>query len=106
MSTSHGEPNGFIMARKMADEAEIITIAVNRQSRRRHIADKMLQELTSRLQNEKIGKIFLEVGENNFAARKLYDKAGFSPCGVRKAYYTGNDGQKEDAITMALQLSM
>ncbi len=106
MAKAHDQPNGFVLARKVADEAEIITIAVNRQSRRRHIADRLLQDLITRLQHENIKKIFLEVGENNFAARKLYEKAGFSACGVRKAYYTGNDGQKEDAITMALQLSM
>ena len=42
---------------------------------------------------------FLEMRADNDAVH-LYERAGFTECGRRPAYYRGNDGKLRDAITM------
>jgi ribosomal-protein-alanine N-acetyltransferase len=46
----------------------------------------------------KVSAVFLEMRANNPAAR-LYAKFGFHEIGLRKAYYTGPNKEKFDAIT-------
>lgn len=94
------EPLGFIIYRDAVGEREILTLAVRLDARRRNVASTLLAAITKQQADANIGKIFLEVSENNFAARHLYEKAGFSACGKRKNYYTENDGQKYDAVIM------
>ena len=98
-------PAGFVLARKTVDEAEIITMAVLPGLRRRGIATALLGALFAKLSTTgETLRLFLEVGENNFSARQLYDAQGFVSCGVRKNYYTGNDGQPENALIMVRAL--
>jgi hypothetical protein len=40
----------------------------------------------------------------NTPARALYEQTGFLPMGVRKQYYPADQGQREDAIVMSLNL--
>jgi len=89
--------NGFIVWRSVADECEIITIGVHPDFRGQGIADALLQLM----EKEQAGnKIFLEVAENNTAARKLYERAGYKQITVRRGYYDGID-----AIIMQKDLS-
>jgi tRNA threonylcarbamoyl adenosine modification protein YeaZ/ribosomal-protein-alanine acetyltransferase len=100
----NNRPLGFILVRDAAREREILTLAVRIDARRRRVARQLVEKITRDARKAKFTKIFLEVSDDNFSARKLYDKTGFSKFGVRKNYYTGNDGQKHDAILMALTL--
>lgn len=49
--------------------------------------------------------MFLEVAENNVAAKKLYQNNGFTLRDARKNYYNEPDGQKLDALIMVRTLS-
>ncbi|MDE6570813.1 MAG: GNAT family N-acetyltransferase [Alphaproteobacteria bacterium] len=91
--------NGFIVYRVVADEAEIITIGVAPNARRGGIAAAMLGIVAGELKKRGVKKIFLEVAENNTAARQLYAANGYTQIGVRPKYYDG-----VDAILMELQL--
>ena len=48
-------------------------------------------------EEKKVSDIFLEVREGNTAARRLYEKLGFSEISRRKAYYSS---PVEDAVIM------
>ena len=50
-------------------------------------------------------RLFLEVAEDNVAARALYERAGFGQIGRRKAYYAAPDGGRTDALVLALDLA-
>jgi tRNA threonylcarbamoyl adenosine modification protein YeaZ/ribosomal-protein-alanine acetyltransferase len=82
-------PVGLLLYRVIADEAEILTIGVDPNLRRRGAGQKMIEALLAL----KMSKVFLEVASRNEDAIKLYTKAGFKQVGLRKAYYaaTGDD---------------
>ena len=82
-------PVGMLLYRVVAGEAEILTLAVDPNLRRRGAGRALLQALL----NLKIPQIFLEVASSNEDAIKLYASAGFKQVGLRKAYYaaTGDD---------------
>ncbi len=91
--------NGFIVWRVVADEAELITIGVAPAARKTGIASAMLAIMTGDAKKRGAKKIFLEVAENNTAARALYDRNGFVTVGRRLKYYDGID-----AIIMEKQI--
>lgn len=88
--------NGFIVYRIAVDEAEIITIGVNPETRRQGIASAMIGIIEKNIKNQGVKKIFLEVASNNTAGLKLYENCGFKTVGLRPKYYDGID-----AILMA-----
>lgn len=83
--------NGFIVWRAIAPEAEIITIGVAPDARRTGIAAAMLAIMENEVKKSGVTKIFLEVAENNTAARQLYERAGYIIDGRRPKYYDGVD---------------
>lgn len=89
MATSAEGPVGLLLYRVAADEAEILTIGVDPNLRRRGAGRVLLEHLLAL----KIPKVFLEVASSNEDAINLYIKLGFKQAGLRKAYYavTGDD---------------
>ena len=51
-------------------------------------------------------RLFLEVAEDNAAARALYATAGFAEAGRRRGYYAAADGGRRDALLLALDLTV
>lgn len=49
-------------------------------------------------------RLFLEVAEDNAAARALYDRLGFEPAGRRPRYYSRPNGPAVDALLLVLIL--
>lgn len=90
---------GFVLARVAADEAEIITFAVHPQDRRQGVARALIAELGQILHKQSIVSLFLEVAEDNTAARGLYEACGFSLTGRRKAYYATRE-RRVDALIL------
>jgi len=80
-------PSGFVLVRVAADQAEIITIGVAPEARRRGIGTALLKAATAEATERGAASLFLEVAEDNFAARRLYDELGFVSIGKRRAYY-------------------
>jgi len=83
--------NGFIVWRVVTDEAEIITIGVAPDARRNGTADAMITIMEQELKKSSVRKVFLEVSEVNYPAKKLYEKHGFITTGKRPKYYDGTD---------------
>lgn len=90
----------FSIIRFAADECEIISIAVAKESHRRGLGKHMLQHVVAYAKREGAKTLFLEVAEDNLAAVALYEKAGFQRFNVRKGYYRRWHGRMVDAIMM------
>ena len=86
------EPVGLMLARVAADEAEILTLAVLPRARRQGIARDLMAQLVTWAATVQAARLFLEVAEDNVAARGLYERSGFALVGRRNDYYApGND---------------
>jgi ribosomal-protein-alanine N-acetyltransferase len=83
---------GFIMSRLVADEAEILSVAVARRQRGRGLARRLLDLNLRRLAGLGARAVFLEVDEHNDPAVRLYRRAGFNEVSRRANYYPGNEG--------------
>jgi ribosomal-protein-alanine N-acetyltransferase len=104
IAAARGVPQGFVLARAAADEAEILTIAVARGSRRRGLGGRLMQMAAGEAAGRGAARLFLEVAEDNEAALALYRALGFAEAGRRPSYY-GKAGQpRRDALLMALRL--
>lgn len=95
-----GAPVGFILLRQAADEAEIITLAVQPQLRRQGVARRLLTVGLAKVTGRGAQQCFLEVADTNIAARGLYASAGFLEVGRRPGYYRDAAGVPRDAILM------
>ncbi len=78
---------GFIIARVVEDEAEILMVAVGRGEQGRGLARRMLSRHLGRLAARGARHVFLEVDEGNSPAIRLYTRAGFEKVGRRAGYY-------------------
>ncbi len=79
---------GMVLARVAADEAEILTLAVSPEQRRRGLGSALLRAAMHRAAALGAHSMFLEVAVTNDAARALYDLLGFTEAGLRRRYYT------------------
>jgi ribosomal-protein-alanine N-acetyltransferase len=92
---------GMVLARVAADEAEILALAVALPVRRQGCGAALLAAAEARAAGGGAGAMYLEVAENNAAARALYAGAGYTLVGRRRAYY--RDGG--DALVLRKALS-
>lgn len=102
-NSGRGAITGFVLSRIAADEAEILSVAVDPAARGHGLAGELLQRHLGRLAAFGVARIFLEVGEENEAALRLYDKAGFRPVGKRAGYYP-RPGGAVSALTLRREL--
>jgi len=91
---------GFVLARNVAGEAEILTIAVSTKLARSGLGWRLMQAAMREARNRGGETMFLEVDGSNQPALGLYRKLGFETVGERKAYYVGDNGQKSTALVM------
>lgn len=91
-------PAGFAMVRSVADEAELLLLAVDPACRRRGIASALLRAVIAEAQAGGIVHLHLEVRAGNDAVL-LYTAQGFAKVGERRGYYRGKTGQIFDAHT-------
>ena len=86
---SHSESvvSGLCLFTLVADECNLLYIAVNTQNRQQGIGRQLLNALIAQCQQHNISRVFLEVRESNQAAIALYGAAGFINNGMRKNYY-------------------
>ena len=81
--------DGFVLFRVAADEAEILTLAVRPDQRRRGIGRALLDAAAESAARSGARSLFLEVAEDNEPASRLYTSAGFQEVGRRPRYYPG-----------------
>ncbi|MCL2888388.1 MAG: ribosomal protein S18-alanine N-acetyltransferase [Elusimicrobia bacterium] len=86
-----GKILGFISARGVAPDCELLNFAVDKNFTRCGIGQKLLAALKENLSNAGFKKITLEVNENNAPALALYKKNGFNIISKRKGFYNGED---------------
>ncbi|MDR3462553.1 MAG: ribosomal protein S18-alanine N-acetyltransferase [Beijerinckiaceae bacterium] len=91
---------GFILSRRAADEAEVLTIAVSPRKRGQGIASRLLEANLSLLATKGVKSLFLEVEAENQAALALYAHFGFETVGERKSYYRKAGGETALAYIM------
>src|SRR6185312_4759725 len=84
----------------MVDEAHVTTFAVHPRYRRRRIGERLLLALLDLAVDRHAREATLEVRLSNLAARRLYEKYGFRPVGIRPRYYSDNN---EDALIMTTE---
>lgn len=95
---------GFSLCRAAADEVELLLIAVAPQQRRTGSGTRLLLRAQEDALARGCSHLFLEVREDNEAARFLYRSAGFAEIGQRPGYYAGKDGSRRAAVTMRFGL--
>lgn len=97
---------GFAISRVVAGEAELLTIALDPETRGRGLAKPLLAGHAQSVRRAGGEALFLEVAEDNVPALALYRGMGFREIGRRKAYYPPIEGGKRrDALTMQADLS-
>lgn len=92
-----GEFAGYADIWTVLDEADLNSIAVIVDFRRKGIGDAIMLAMIEMLSTSGVATINLEVRVSNMPAIKLYKKYGFNECGVRPGYYLDNG---EDALIM------
>lgn len=98
-------PQGFILCRIAADEAEVLALAVPSAARRRGIARALLAAAMDRAAASGVARLLLEVSVRNEAALALYRSVGFAEVGRRKGYYTEPGRRPVDALVLAADLA-
>ncbi len=88
---------GFAGLWVMVDEAHVTTFAVDPRWRRRGVGERLLLALFDLAATRHAREATLEVRLSNMPARRLYEKYGFRPVGIRPRYYSDNG---EDALIM------
>lgn len=91
---------GFLVGRAVAGEAEVLTLAVAPEARRRGLAARLLSRFVYQARLRGAEAAFLEVAAGNVAAIGLYRAQGFAEAGRRRGYFRHADGWAEDAIVM------
>jgi ribosomal-protein-alanine N-acetyltransferase len=92
---------GFILCRAVADEAEILTLAVAPLVRRGGVGRALVEAAAQTATARGADSLFLEVASDNAAALGLYAGAAFEPAGLRRGYYAGG----ADAVVMRRTLN-
>lgn len=96
-----GKPVGFSLARAVADEAELLLLAVEPAEQRRGIGQALLDDFIATALAGGGHRLHLEVRDGNPAV-ELYRTSGFAQAGRRRNYYHGPDGKSYDAVTLML----
>ena len=101
VAESAGEVVGYGIAWVVVGEGEIARVGVRPDLRGRGLGLQLTWSLVRDCAARGASDLFLEVRDGNLAARKIYERAGFTVAGRRKRYYA--DG--EDAIVMHLKIT-
>lgn len=97
-----GMVTGFLVARAVPPEAEILNLAVDSTKRRMGYAAALLRFALAEFPPQHVKGVFLEVRESNHPAISFYEKHGFVRNGLRSAYY---QSPIEDAVLMMRALT-
>lgn len=87
------QPVGFVLARVAAEDAEILAIGVLPEARRGGLGRHLVEAAVEGSARLGATALFLEVAEDNDAARALYKTCGFYSVGRRPGYYRRADGR-------------
>lgn len=92
---------GFSLYRTIADDSELLLLAVSPRAQSRGVGRRLLEHFIEDAKKNGAERIHLEVRDGNEAAR-IYESAGFVQANRRRNYYQGRDGRQYDALTFVL----
>ena len=92
---------GFIVARKIAREIEILNFAVSPEMRSRGVGAMLLQESLAWAKTFEATHAILEVRASNAAALRFYERHNFEVVGRRPRYYIS---PIEDALLLTAKI--
>ena len=92
---------GYVVARCVMDQAEILNLAVHPNHTRRRLGTALVQEVLTELGRAGARTVFLEVRASNAGAQAFYAGLGFKPTGRRRGYYAD---PPEDALILACDI--
>ena len=95
--------HGFVIARCGVGEWEIENVVVAKEQRQRGLGAALVGALLGLAREAAVTSVLLEVRQSNIAARKLYEKLGFSEIGRRPGYYRE---PPEDALILKISISV
>ena len=93
---------GFLVARRISDDLEILNFAVRPSDRRRGIGQALLHAALDWGKSFGAAEVMLEVRASNLAALRFYERNHFEVRGRRQRYYTA---PIEDALLLTAPLS-
>ena len=96
---------GFILARAVGGEAEILTLAVAPWARRQGVAAGLVEAVAAHAGAEGAKAVFLEVAADNETAVGVYLRAGFQQAGLRRGYYARPGAKPVDALVLRRALN-
>lgn len=95
-------PRGFSLMRVVADEAELLLIAVHPGAQGCGLGQALLDDFVGHARQQGASHLHLEVRDGN-PAMSLYNANGFTIAGRRRDYYHGPQGDHYDALTLVLR---
>jgi len=93
---------GFLVARAIVAEAEILNLCIAPEKRRSGLAEALINTAVAELRRTRVDRLFLEVRESNTPAISFYEKHQFRETGRRPGYYRDPD---EAAVLMMKELT-
>lgn len=86
VATMQGEMRGYLLANVVADETELLRIAVDEKRRNEGVGQALLDAYFT-FAKKSSSRGLLEVRHGNAAAKHLYEKNGYRLLATRKKYY-------------------
>jgi len=102
VSERAGSVSGFVVGRQVADEGEILNVAVRRENRRKGKGQALLSAVLEQLHRRGVRRVYLEVRESNETGISFYQEQGFAKTGRRPGYYREPE---EAAVLMEKKLT-
>ncbi|MDQ4122024.1 MAG: ribosomal protein S18-alanine N-acetyltransferase [Acidobacteriota bacterium] len=87
IARSEGKVIGFVFARLIKPEIEILNIAILPELRKQGVGRKLFEKILELAEQIGCSECWLEVRESNLVAQRFYEKLGFQNIGRRKNYY-------------------
>lgn len=96
---------GYFVAMVGVDELHLLNLTVAPAWQRLGHARRLLDVLEQHCRQRQLASLWLEVRASNQRARQVYSRRGFVEVGLRRNYYPGPGGTREDAIVMSLAVA-
>ena len=96
-------PVGFALALALGEQAEIVSLGVLPEHRRRGIGSALLDAICGEARSRGAARVVLEMASDNEAASALYAGRGFRVVGLRRNYYRRTE-RLVDALILQVQL--
>jgi ribosomal-protein-alanine N-acetyltransferase len=102
VSEAEGAVTGFLVGRRLGDEAEILNLGLVASRRRTGQGGALLNAALQEFRTWGVSRVFLEVRESNATGIGFYAKHGFAKTGIRRGYYREPE---EAAVLMERKLT-